>query len=122
MREGSFRWPELNGKPASTMSYLRDASLAVASFCSESYALSNRLRVDQRLLTQFQDNYAEAKSHILQQAAAGELSVGQTGDTLDTLSTIRRLIEQLLKGDEVLSSFSPKAHLPSPSDETKENQ
>ena len=122
MREGSFRWPELNGKPASTMSHLRDASLAVASFCSESDALSNRLRVDQRLLTQFQDNYAEAKSHILQQAAAGELSVGQTGDTLDTLSTIRRLIEQLLKGDEVLSSFSPKAHLPAPSDETKENR
>ena len=121
MREGGFRWPELNGKPASSMGHLREASLAVASFCSESDALSNRLRVDQRLLTQFQDSYAEAKNRILQQAAAGELSVGQTGDTLDTLSTIRRLIEQLLKGDEVLSSFSPKAHLPAPSEETKEN-
>jgi phosphate:Na+ symporter len=106
MREGSYRWPELNGKPASSMGHLRDASLAVASFCSEEEAPGNRLRVDQRLLAQFHENYAEAKNHILQQAASGEISVGQTSDTLDTLSTIRRLIEQLLKGDEVLSGFS----------------
>ncbi|MGA1028635.1 MAG: Na/Pi cotransporter family protein [Burkholderiaceae bacterium] len=105
-KEGIFRWPELNSDTALSMTHLRDASLAVASFCADSDNQGDHQRIDQRLLAQFREAYADAKNLILQQAAAGKISVGQTSDSLDTLSTLRRLIEQLLKGDEVLSGFS----------------
>ena len=52
----------------------------------------------------FQASYQVAKSALLRAAAAGELGVEQVDPVLDALSRARRMVEQLVKADHLLST------------------
>ena len=95
---GRIEAPELE-QTIQSFEGLVDELAAMADSGSDAYAPAQ----GRRLAQQVQEDYQELKSRLLQAGADGQLPVRSLVNELDTLSSIRRIAEQLEKGSRYLA-------------------
>ena len=85
---------------------LLDASFCIKILESQSEPGIQSLARDDAFAA-FQTRYQQAKSSLLEAAAAKALPPIDAGHALDALSQVRRLIDQLIKADRILNADEP---------------
>lgn len=85
---------------------LLDASSCINILESQSEPGLQRLARDEAFAV-FLNSYQRAKQSLLQSAATKALSPLDAGHALDALSQVRRLVDQIVKADQVLATSEP---------------
>lgn len=94
--------------------HLREAAVAVAIFSADGSAkMTDRRPVAEKLLQQFESGYEQAKQSVLNAGASGRYPIEQASQTLDSMASLRRMVEQLLKADLLLEELSRLLRVPS---------